>query len=111
VCAVDCGLAINPDGVAAQMEGGIVFGLTATLKKEIVIRKGRVQQGNFDDYPLLRCDEAPEIEVHIVPGEDSPTGIGEMSNPVTAPAVANAIFAATGRRIRRLPIREVDLRG
>jgi len=105
VCAVDCGTVINPDTVAAQMEGGIVFGLTAALKAEITVENGRVQQSNFHDYPLLRMDEMPVIEVHIMPSEEGPSGIGEMGVPPIAPAVANAVFAATGQRIRRLPIR------
>jgi isoquinoline 1-oxidoreductase beta subunit len=109
VCAVACGQVINPDTVAAQMEGGIVFGLTAALKGSISIAGGQVDQTNFDDYPLLRLDETPEIEVHILPSHDAPTGIGEMANPVIAPAVANAVFAATGKRIRRLPIKKEDL--
>jgi isoquinoline 1-oxidoreductase beta subunit len=105
VCAVDCGTVINPDTVAAQMEGGIVFGLTAALKAEITVENGRVQQSNFQDYPLLRMDDMPIIEVHIMPSEEGPSGIGEMGVPPIAPAVANAVFAATGQRIRRLPIR------
>jgi isoquinoline 1-oxidoreductase beta subunit len=111
VCAVACGQVINPDMVEAQMEGGIVFGLTATLKEPIVVEGGRVQQTNFDDYPLLRLDETPAIETYIVPSHETPSGIGEMANPVIAPAVANAVFAATGKRIRRLPIRPSDLAG
>jgi isoquinoline 1-oxidoreductase beta subunit len=110
VCAVDCGTVINPDMVEAQMEGGIIFGLTTALKAAISIEQGRVQQSNFHDYPLLRLDEAPMVEVFIVPSTESPTGIGEMSNPVIMPAVANAIFAATGKRIRRLPIKPEDLK-
>jgi isoquinoline 1-oxidoreductase beta subunit len=104
VCAVDCGLVINPDMVAAQMEGGIVFGLSA-LRGEIVVAGGRVQQSNFHDYPVLRMDEMPQIEVYIVPSSEPPRGVGEMSTPPILPAVANAIFAATGQRIRRLPSR------
>jgi isoquinoline 1-oxidoreductase beta subunit len=110
VCAVDCGIVINPDMVEAQMEGGIIFGLTTALKAAVSIEQGRVQQSNFHDYPLLRLDEAPVVEVYIVPSTESPTGIGEMSNPVIMPAVANAIFAATGKRIRRLPIKPEDLK-
>lgn len=109
VCAVACGQVINPDTVAAQMEGGIVFGLTAALKGCVSIAGGQVQQSNFDDYPLLRMEETPEIEVYILSSHDAPSGIGEMANPVTGPAVANGIFAATGRRIRRLPIRREDI--
>jgi isoquinoline 1-oxidoreductase beta subunit len=109
VCAVDCGRVINPDIVKAQMEGGIVFGLTAALKGEITLENGRVQQHNFYDYPMLRMFESPEIEVHIVPSEAPPTGVGEPSVPPVAPALTNAIFAATGKRIRRLPIRASDL--
>jgi isoquinoline 1-oxidoreductase beta subunit len=111
VCAVDCGTVVNPDTVKAQMEGGIVFGLTAALKASITIKAGRTQQSNFHDYPLLRMDEMPVVEVHIVPSDGHPSGIGEMGVPPIAPAVANAIFAATGKRLRRLPIRTEDLRG
>jgi isoquinoline 1-oxidoreductase beta subunit len=109
VCAVDCGRVINPDMVVAQMESGIAFGLTAALKADITIESGRAQQANFHDYPLLRIDEMPVVEVHIVPSDENPTGIGEMGVPPIAPAVANAIFAATGKRVRRIPIRREDL--
>jgi len=109
VCAVDCGLVINPDTVRAQMEGGIIFGLTAALKTEITLKDGRVEQSNFHDYQMLRMFESPEIEVHIVPSTESPTGVGEPGVPPVAPALANAIFAATGKRVRRLPIRGSDL--
>ena len=109
VCALDCGLVINPDTVRAQIEGGIIFGLTAALKTEITLKEGRVEQGNFDDYQMLRIFESPEIEVHIVPSGESPTGVGEPGVPPVAPALANAIFAATGKRVRRLPIRASDL--
>jgi isoquinoline 1-oxidoreductase beta subunit len=109
VCAVDCGLAINPDGVQAQMEGGIVFGIGAALKGEITFKDGQSQQHTLRDYPLLRFDEMPQIDVYIVPSDNSPTGIGEMGNPPTTPAILNAIFAATGKRIRRLPVRPDDL--
>src|SRR5437899_2988871 len=111
VCAVDCGRAINPDVVKAQMEGGIIFGLTAALKTEITLEQGRVQQTNFHDYPMLRMCESPEIEVHIVPSEANPTGVGEPGVPPVASALANAIFAATGKRIRRLPIQTSELAG
>ncbi len=109
VCAVDCGRVINPDTVKAQMEGGIIFGLTAALKTEITLKEGRVVQGNFHDYQMLRIFESPQIEVHIVPSTENPTGVGEPGVPPAAPALANAIFAATGKRIRRLPIRASDL--
>jgi len=104
VCAIDCGRVVNPAIVKQQMEGGIVFGLTAALKGAITIDKGRAQQGNFDRYEMLRIDEMPKIEVHIVSSEADPGGVGEASVPPIAPAVANAIFAATGRRVRSLPI-------
>ncbi len=110
VCAIDCGLAVNPDQVRAQMEGGIVWGLTAALKGEITLANGRVEQSNFHDYPMLRINEMPIIEVHIVPSEEAPGGVGEPGVPPLAPAVTNAIFAATGTRIRRLPIRAAALR-
>jgi isoquinoline 1-oxidoreductase subunit beta len=109
VCAVDCGRVVNPDSVKAQMEGGIVFGLTAALKDEITLEGGRVQQRNFHDYQMLRINESPEIEVHIMPSTEAPTGVGEPGVPPVAPALANAIFAATGKRIRRLPIGRVTL--
>src|SRR5258707_4899484 len=109
VCAVDCGTVINPDTVKAQMEGGIIFGLTAALKNEITLKDGKVEQNNFHDYQMLRIFESPEIEVHIVPSTANPTGVGEPGVPPAAPALANAIFAVTGKRIRRLPIRASDL--
>jgi isoquinoline 1-oxidoreductase subunit beta len=109
VCAVDCGRYVNPDTIAAQMEGGIAFGLTAALKGQITIDKGRVQQSNFHDYEMLRLNEMPKVEVHIVPSNEAPGGIGEPGTPPIAPAVCNAIFAATGKPIRRLPIRAGDL--
>jgi isoquinoline 1-oxidoreductase beta subunit len=109
VCAVDCGRYVNPDTIAAQMEGGITFGLTAALKGQITIDKGRVQQSNFHDYEMLRVNEMPKVEVHIVSSSEAPGGIGEPGTPPIAPAVCNAIFAATGKPIRRLPIRAEDL--
>jgi len=105
VCAIDCGMVVNPDTVIAQMESGIVYGLTAALKGEITIKNGRVEQSNFSDYPLLRLDEMPDIEVHIVKSAENPGGVGEPGTPPIAPAVANAVFAATGKPVRRLPIR------
>ena len=110
VCAIDCGIVINPDIVEAQMEGGIAFGLTAALKGEITLTNGRVLQSNLHDYPLLRIDEMPTIEVYIVPGDRNPSGAGEMAVPPTPPALLNAVFAATGKRVRKLPIRPEDLR-
>jgi isoquinoline 1-oxidoreductase subunit beta len=109
VCVVDCGRHVNPDIVAAQMESGIVYGLTAALKGQITIDKGRVEQGNFNDYEMLRLNEMPKVEVHIVPSNEAPGGCGEPGTPPIAPAVCNAIFAATGKPIRRLPIRKEDL--
>ena len=93
------------------MESGIVYGLSATLKGEITIERGRVAQSNFHDFPLLRIDETPEIEVYLVNSSEPPTGVGEPGLPPIAPAVANAVFAASGKRIRRLPIRMGDLPG
>ena len=110
VCAIDCGPVVNPDTVRAQMEGGVVFGLTAALYGEITFEKGRVKQRNFHDYPMLRMNEMPEVEVHIVPSEEKMGGVGEPGVPSVAPAVANALFALTGKRIRRLPIRAEDLK-
>ncbi len=110
VAAVDCGRTVNPDTVRAQLEGGIIFGLTAALKTEITLDQGRVQQRNFHDYPMVRMFESPAIEVYIVPSTEHPTGVGEPGVPPVAPAVANAIFAATGKRVRRLPIKAEDLR-
>ena len=107
VCAVDCGQAVNTGQVEAQMQGGIVFGLSAALYGEITIDKGRVVQGNFDTYPVVRMPEAPAVEVYIVPSSDPQGGAGEPGVPPIAPAVCNAIFAATGRRIRKLPIGRV----
>jgi isoquinoline 1-oxidoreductase beta subunit len=104
VCAVDCGRVVNPDIVKSQMESGIVFGLSAALFGAITLRDGRVEQNNFYDYPLLRMKDMPEIEVHIVHSQEQPTGVGEPGVPPIAPAVANAVFAATGARIRRLPM-------
>ena len=104
VCAVDCGLAVNPDIIRAQMEGGIGFGLTAALHGAIVLKDGRVEQSNFHDYIPLRINEMPKVEVHIVTFGEKPTGVGEPGVPPIAPAVANALFAATGKRARNLPI-------
>jgi isoquinoline 1-oxidoreductase subunit beta len=105
VCAVDCGIAVNPDGVVAQMESGIAFGLGAALHSELTFKDGRVQQSNFHDYKVLRLNEMPVVEVHIVPSSERPTGVGEPGTPPIAPAVANAIAALTGQRLRTLPLR------
>jgi isoquinoline 1-oxidoreductase subunit beta len=105
VCAIDCGMAIQPDTVAAQMESGIIFGLSAALFGEITIAKGRVEQSNFHSYDLLRLSQTPAIEVHIVESGAALGGVGEPGTPPIAPAVANAVFAATGKRLRQLPLR------
>ena len=106
VCAIDCGMIVNPDTVKAQMEGGIIFGITAALWGEITIKDGRVEQHNFHDYRILRFNEAPLIEVHLVKSTEAPGGVGEPGTSAAIPAVANAIFAATGKRIRKLPVRD-----
>ena len=103
VCAVDCGTPINPDVIAAQMEGGIGFGLGAALYGAITLKDGRVEQDNFNGYRVLRMNEMPKVEVHIVPSTEAPTGVGEPGVAPVGPAVANAIFAATGKRLRVLP--------
>ncbi|MPW22692.1 molybdopterin-dependent oxidoreductase [Paraburkholderia sp. CNPSo 3157] len=104
VCAVDCGTAINPDVIAAQIEGGIGFGLGAVLYGAITLKDGRIEQNNFDGYRVLRIDAMPQVEVHIVPSTEAPTGIGEPGVAPVGPAVANAIFAATGKRVHALPL-------
>jgi len=109
VCAVDCGQIVNRDTVEAQMEGAIVYGLTAALYGEIEIEGGAVKQRNFNNYKMLRMNEMPKVEVHIVPSHDAPGGVGEPGTPPIAPAVVNAIFAATGKRVRSLPINTADL--
>jgi isoquinoline 1-oxidoreductase subunit beta len=106
VCAVDCGTIVNPDTVRAQMEGGIIFGITAALFGEITIKDGRVEQHNFYDYRVLRISEAPVIEVYLVKSTEAPGGVGEPGTSTVFPAVANAIFAATGKRIRKLPVKD-----
>ncbi|TFG85605.1 MAG: xanthine dehydrogenase family protein molybdopterin-binding subunit [Hyphomicrobiales bacterium] len=104
VCAVDCGRMVNPAIVESQIESGIIFGLTAALWGEITLEGGKVRETNFDKYRLMRLNEAPVIEVMLLDSAESPGGIGEPSTAVVAPAVCNAIFAATGKRVRRLPI-------
>lgn len=109
VCALDCGFVVNPDTVVAQMEGSVAWGLTAALKGAVTLRDGGIAQSNFHDYPLLAMDEMPDVEVHLVQSGEPPGGVGEPGVPPLAPAVANAVFAATGRPVRRLPIRPEDL--
>jgi len=106
VCAVDCGTIVNPDTVKAQMESGIIFGISAALWGEITLKNGRVEQHNFNDYRVLRLPEAPVIEVHLVQSTAAPGGVGEPGTSAVMPAVANAIFAATGKRIRKLPVKD-----
>ena len=104
VCAVDCGQVVNPDTVRAQLESGVIFGITAALYGAITLKDGRVEQSNFDNYRMLRIGEAPKIEVYIVESTEAPGGMGEPGTSALAPAVANAIFAATGKRLRKLPV-------
>uniref|UniRef100_UPI0025D47A81 molybdopterin cofactor-binding domain-containing protein n=1 Tax=Rugamonas sp. TaxID=1926287 RepID=UPI0025D47A81 len=103
-CAVDCGMVVNPDTVEAQIQGGVIFGLTAALYGEITIRDGRAEQSNFHDYRMLRIDQAPPITVRIVASAEAPGGIGEPGTAALAPALTNAIHAAVGKRVRVLPI-------
>lgn len=110
VAAVDCGMTVNPQTIERQIEGGIVYGLSAALYGRIDFKDGRVQQGNFHDYPVLRMTEMPKVEVHIVASSEKPGGIGEPGTPPIAPAVANAIFAATGKRLRSLPFDTAQLK-
>ena len=110
VAVVDCGLTVNPDTIAAQIEGGAIYGLTAALYGSITFKDGRVEQSNFDNYQALRIEEAPHIETHIIASAEPPGGIGEVSTSAVFPAVTNAIFAATGQRVRTLPINPNDLR-
>jgi len=110
VCAIHCGRAINPDSIAANVDGAIAIALSAALKSQLTIRNGAAHEGNFHSYPIIRFDEMPAVETYIVPSDEPPTGVGEPPLPPLAPAVANAIFAATGKRIRTLPFPTAELR-
>jgi isoquinoline 1-oxidoreductase beta subunit len=107
VAVIDCGLIINPTGARAQVEGGIIEGMSAALMGEITVRDGRVQQDNFNSYPICRIHQVPTIDIHFVESDDSPRGLGEPPLPPVAPAISNAVFAATGRRVRELPLKKV----
>ncbi|PYM25675.1 MAG: twin-arginine translocation pathway signal protein [Candidatus Rokuibacteriota bacterium] len=109
-CAIDCGIAVNPDQVRAQMEGGAVYALTAAFYNAITLDKGRVQQSNFHDYPMMRIAEMPQVETHILDSGEAPGGLGEPGVPSVAPSVTNALFLLTGKRIRSLPIKAEDLK-
>jgi isoquinoline 1-oxidoreductase beta subunit len=110
VCAVDCGIAVNPDNVRSQVEGAVGFALSAALHGTITLKDGVVEQSNFHEYAPIRINEMPNVEVYIVPSTEKPTGIGEPGVPPVAPAVANAIAAATGKRVRNLPISAEQLK-
>jgi isoquinoline 1-oxidoreductase beta subunit len=107
---IDCGIAVNPDQVKAQMEGGAVYALTAALYGQITVDKGGVQQSNFDNYPMMRISEMPVVETHILDSGAAPGGLGEPGVPPVAPALCNAIFALTGKRVRTLPVRTEELK-
>jgi len=112
VAVADCGVIVNPLGVEAQIEGGVIWSLSSALKGEITFKDGQAEQSTYDDFPVLRIDEAPKIEVHLIPSHgEMPFGMGEPPVPPAVPAIVNAIFAATGKRIRKLPIRREDLAG
>jgi CO/xanthine dehydrogenase Mo-binding subunit len=110
-CAVDCGWVVNPDTIKQQMEGGLLYGLTAALKGEITIRNGRAVQSTFADYPPMRHNETPQTDVYLVQSTEAPGGIGEPSTATIAGAIANAVYAATGKRVYKLPIKAEMLRG
>jgi isoquinoline 1-oxidoreductase beta subunit len=110
VCAVDCGTAVNPDTIEAQLQSAVNFGITAALHGEITLKNGRVEQSNFDNYEILRIDRAPAVEVHIVRNSEPPGGMGEAGTSAIVPAVANAIFAATGKRLRKMPVDSAALK-
>jgi isoquinoline 1-oxidoreductase beta subunit len=104
VCAIDCGIAVNPGAIAAQLDSGVAFGLGAALHSRLSFKGGQVQESNFHDYRVLRLNEMPVVETHIVPSTERPGGVGEPGTPPIAPAVANAVFALTGQRLRELPL-------
>jgi CO/xanthine dehydrogenase Mo-binding subunit len=108
-CVIDCGQVVNPRIVTSQLESAIIFGLSAALWGDVTVKNGRAQQQNFHEYRVLRLNETPEIDIHLVPSDAAPGGIGETGVPPLAPAVCNAIFAATGKRLRSLPICAHDL--
>jgi CO/xanthine dehydrogenase Mo-binding subunit len=110
VSAIDCGHAVNTDGVIAQIESGSVYGLTAALYGKLTLENGRITQSNFHDYPVLRMNEVPPIEVHLIKSAEAPGGVGEIGCAMVAPALANAVFAATGKRLRRLPLEAEQLK-
>ena len=110
VSAMDCGVPVNPDTIRAQIQSGIVFGITAALYGQITLKAGRVEQSNFDTYQMMRMNETPAIEVHIVQSTESPGGIGETGTSSIMPAVVNAIFSATGKRLRKLPVDPAELK-
>ena len=110
MCAVDCGVAVNPMGIRAQVEGSVAWALSA-LSTEITLKAGRVEQGDYNDFPILRFRDMPRVETHIVESDAPPSGMGEPPVPVTTAAVANALSSAAGRRIRSLPVRAEDLKG
>ncbi len=109
VQAIDCGVAIHPDNIRAQLEGGMVYGLTAALRGEITLKNGAVMQANFNDYPVLALPEMPTVETYIVPSTAAPGGVGEPGTGPIAPSLANAIYAATGQRLRSLPLSKHQL--
>ena len=108
-CVADCGQVFNSHIARQQLEGAILYGLTAALKGEINVQNGQVVQSNFADYPMLKLKDTPEIYVHLLENHEAPGGLGEAGTPLIGPAVANAVFAATGKRVRRLPNRRKDL--
>jgi len=104
ICAIDCGTVVNPNTVQAQIQSGIIFGATAALYGEITLKNGRVEQTNFDSYQMIRMNEAPSIEVYVVKSSEPPGGMGETGTSAIVPAIANAIYAATGKRLRKMPV-------